>query len=393
MLASSSQHPSRHPYSSRNDGNSRDDDDDDDDENNLAAAVVSMQQPQHLPVPNHQDQTIAYYYHAFHQRCRRSSRDNGEDDDEDEDAWLPGIVVCNGFQSDMNGRKALAFEQHFLTQTTKKKKKRKKTYRSFVRFDYRGHGQSSGGGTSSSSSLSFVDFCLSDWIDDTLLVLEKLTTGPQILVASSMGVWIALHVASILQERRQRQEQENQHESPLPSVPAPPRIVGIVGIGAAPDFTRDWQREMNDLNRQALQECGVYNRPSMYAAPNHFYPITKRLLEDAKQWYLSEDEKENDDRTTSIHKKRITVTCPVHLLHGREDSDVSYTQSLALANQLSCLQQQQQEYSTKKHDVAVTILQHGNHRLSTPSDLVHITSAVDAMARLHDELNDSQQSL
>lgn len=224
----------------------------------------------------------------------------------------PGVVFLNGFRSEMNGRKAMVLEQHC-----------RRTNRSFVRFDYLGHGESSG---------HFMDLTLSDWIRDALNILDIVTKGPQILVGSSMGAWIAVHVA----------------------LQRPNRVVGIVGVAAAPDFTEDAWKELSIAEKQELEANGVIYRPSKYSADP--YPITKKLLDDAKQWLLLDNE------------KSIPITCPVHLIHGQKDTDISWRQSMALSERLDSL------------DVTVTLIKNGNHRLSEPNDLERIASAVEAIA-------------
>ena len=223
----------------------------------------------------------------------------------------PGVVCCNGFRSEMSGRKALALEQHC-----------QKVKRSFVRFDYRGHSESSG---------DFLEFTLTDWIQDTLDILDNLTSGPQILMGSSMGAWIAVHVA----------------------IERPDRVVGIVGVASAPDFTRDIWNELSVENKEKLQENGVYYRPSFYS--DEPYPITMKLLEDAHRWFL-------------LDKASIPVTCPVYLLHGQKDGERPWQQSMALAERL------------QNCSVTVTLIENGNHRLSESSDLFCIISAVEAIA-------------
>lgn len=190
----------------------------------------------------------------------------------------PGITCLNGFRSNMNGHKALALEQYC-----------QETNRSFLRFDYRGHGESSG---------DFHDLTMTDWIQDSLQVLDMLTEGPQILVGSSMGAWIAVHVA----------------------LSRPERIVGIVGIAAAPDFTQDIYNNLTQKERHELHDSGVIYQPSLYS--DEPYPITRKLLEDAQQYLLLNS------------KSSIPIKCPVSLLHGQSDTDISWIKSMELANLL-----------------------------------------------------------
>ncbi len=226
----------------------------------------------------------------------------------------PGIVCFNGFRSSMSGRKATALEQYC-----------RQANQSFVTLDYRGHGKSTG---------NFMNLALTDWIQDALHVLDTVTSGPQILVGSSMGAWIALHV----------------------TLHRPNRVVGIVGIGAAPDFTRDFHDKLSKEEKVALQREGVMFRPSLYS--DEPYPITKKLLNDAETWYV-------------MDKPSIPIKCRVHLIHGRDDTDVSFEQSVKLAELL------------ESTNVQVTIIENGNHRLSESSDLEYITSAVKNICKLY----------
>jgi pimeloyl-ACP methyl ester carboxylesterase len=154
-------------------------------------------------------------------------------------ASLPGIVFLGGFRSDMTGTKALWLQDWARARG-----------RAFLRFDYRGHGASSGG---------FLDGAIGDWADDAAEAVSRLTEGPQILVGSSMGGWIALLLA-----RRM-----------------PEKLAGLVGIAAAPDFTEDSMWEgMNEAQRHELMEAGRVEQPSDYS--DEPYVITRRLIEDGR---------------------------------------------------------------------------------------------------------------
>ncbi|MEO0914269.1 MAG: alpha/beta hydrolase, partial [Pseudomonadota bacterium] len=150
---------------------------------------------------------------------------------------LPGIVFLGGFRSDMTGTKALHLEAFAQAEG-----------RDFLRFDYSGHGASSG---------DFLEGCIGDWAEDAEAALTSLTEGPQILVGSSMGGWIALLLA------RKR----------------PERLAGLVGIAAAPDFTEDsmWAG-FDEAQRNALLSEGQVALPSDYS--DDPYIITRRLSQD-----------------------------------------------------------------------------------------------------------------
>lgn len=220
----------------------------------------------------------------------------------------PGVIFLGGFMSDMTGTKATALEAHCRAHG-----------RGFIRFDYRGHGQSSG---------AFRDGTIGGWRDDALAVIDQLTDGPQVLVGSSMGGWIAL----------------------LAALARPDRVVGLVGVAAAPDFTRDLMlRGMTDAERETLETQGYIEQPTEYGdAP---YVITRRLIEEGNAHILLDGP--------------VALACPVRLLQGMRDDDVPWRTALAIAEQLETA------------DVVVSLVKDGDHRLSTPEDLTRLMGAVD----------------
>ncbi len=160
----------------------------------------------------------------------------------------PGILFCPGFNSDMQGQKALVLEQWCRAQG-----------RQFTRFDYFGHGESSG---------SVEEGSIGRWRDDTLAVLDAVTGGPQLIVGSSMGGWLML----------------------LAALARPARIAGLVGIAAAPDFTRALAREgLTAEQRDQLQRTGYCDLPNCYD-DGEPYRIGRRLLEEGEAHLLLERE-------------------------------------------------------------------------------------------------------
>jgi pimeloyl-ACP methyl ester carboxylesterase len=224
---------------------------------------------------------------------------------------LPGIVFLGGFVSDMTGSKALALEAHARARG-----------QAFLRFDYQGHGASSG---------RFEDGTIGHWAEDALAVLDGLSEGPQILVGSSMGGWIML----------------------LTALARPERIAGLVGIAAAPDFTETllWD-EFGPEIRATLERDGVYYQASDYDEAT--YAITRRLIEEARGHLLM--------------KGPIPISCPVRLIHGTADTDVPHALSLELMERL------------ESGDVEVTLVKGGGHRLSEPEDLARLTRTVAALS-------------
>ena len=222
----------------------------------------------------------------------------------------PGIVFLGGFRSDMTGTKALFLEDYC-----------RRRGRAFVRFDYFGHGASSG---------DFAQGTIGRWREDAIAVIDSLTTGPQILVGSSMGGWIML----------------------LAALARPGRIAGLVGIAGAPDFTEEllWLR-LSPAQREEIIERGAVVLPSDFDPAGYLY--TRALIEDGRQHLLL--------------REPIALDLPVHLLHGLADESVPWQLSLRLAERLA------------SQDVAVTLVKDGDHRLSTPADLARLGQTLDAL--------------
>jgi len=222
---------------------------------------------------------------------------------------VPGVLFLGGFRSDMTGTKAVHLAAHCAATDT-----------GFVRFDYRGHGASGG---------HYTDFTVGDWLEDTLRILDALTDGPQILVGSSLGGWLALRVAEM----------------------RPERIRAIVGIAAAPDFpTRLILPRLSPAQQKAYAETGVIiDTESEWLEPSRF---TRRFVEDSAQH--------------NIFGRVYQFSGPVHLLQGKRDSAVPWTHAVELAGHI------------KAPEVSLTLLDEGDHRLSTPHDLALLTRTVSA---------------
>ncbi len=222
----------------------------------------------------------------------------------------PGIVFLGGFFSDMTGTKAMALEDFA-----------RRTGRAFLRFDYLGHGASSG---------NFEEGTIGRWAEDAIAALDEMTEGPQILVGSSMGGWIML----------------------LAALARPERIAGLVGIAAAPDFTQDlmWDK-YPPVVQEILRKEGVYHEPSDYGEDP--YPITLKLIEEGRDHLLL--------------RNPIAIACPVRLIHGLEDPDVPWQVALDLSGRLASA------------DVEITLVKGGGHRLSEPADLARLEQTVERL--------------
>ena len=221
----------------------------------------------------------------------------------------PGVVFLTGYKLDMSGQKAVRLEEFCRARG-----------QAFVRFDYYGHGQSSG---------VFTDGTIGRWTEDTVSVLDHVTEGPQVLVGSSLGGWIMILAA--LQRRD--------------------RIVGLVGTAAAPDFTEDIPDMLNDDQKVALERDGVVPVYSPYDPEPT--PVTQRILEDGRRHL--------------VMRAEIPLDCPVRLIHGMEDPDVPWQTSWQLAANF------------RSRDVEITLVKAGDHRLSEPQDLDRLCRTLEVL--------------
>ncbi len=222
----------------------------------------------------------------------------------------PGVVFLGGFMSDMEGTKAIYLEGWARDQG-----------RAFLRFDYSGHGQSSG---------VFADGCIGEWADDAQQAILELTAGPQILVGSSMGGWIALLMAKRI----------------------PQNISGLVGIAAAPDFTEDsmWDG-FSDDQKAAIIETGQLALESDYS--DEPYIITKKLIEDG--------------RNQLVLRTPLNLPFPARFLHGTADTDVDISVALRLLDHAA------------GNDLRLTLVKGANHSFSEPENLSMIRRAIHAV--------------
>ena len=219
----------------------------------------------------------------------------------------PTVVWLGGFMSDMTGTKAQALADWALANG-----------RAFLRFDYLGHGQSSG---------AFRDGTITRWRADALAAIAALTEGPLVLVGSSMGGWISCLVAAEI----------------------PERLHAMVLIAPAADFTEALMKPgLPPEALAAIARDGEWIRPSLYDPTG--YPITRGLLEDGARW--------------SILGAPVPVDVPVRILQGKEDPDVPWLHALELANAI------------RGQDVVFTLIKDGDHRLSRDQDIARLIAAV-----------------
>ncbi len=219
----------------------------------------------------------------------------------------PGVIFLGGFRSDMEGTKALFLEGWAQGHG-----------RAFLRFDYSGHGQSDG---------FFEQGTIGAWAEDALAMLD-LTEGPQVLVGSSMGGWIALLMA------RAR----------------PEKVAALVGIAAAPDFTEDglWN-DLSDAERHEMATTGQVMRPSVYADEPYVY--TRALVEDGREHL--------------VLRHPLVLPFPVRLLQGAADHDVAPEVALRLFDH------------AESPDMRLTLVKGADHRFSSPECLALLASTLE----------------
>lgn len=218
----------------------------------------------------------------------------------------PCVVFLGGLKSDMQGTKAVYLEDWARARG-----------QMFLRFDYSGHGESSG---------TFEEGCIGDWAEDTLAAVTTLTKGPLVIVGSSMGGWQALLLARTI----------------------PERVAGLVTIAAAPDFTEDgYWASFTDVQKAALETVGYVELPSDYMEP---YIISKRMIEDGRMRLVLRDP--------------LSLPFPVRCLQGTKDTAVSTETALRLLDHAVCA------------DMRLTLVKDADHRFSDDTCLALIEAAV-----------------
>jgi pimeloyl-ACP methyl ester carboxylesterase len=227
----------------------------------------------------------------------------------------PGLFWLGGFRSDLAGTKAEALDRWAAGRRHQ-----------CTRFDYSGHGQSGG---------RFEDGTISRWLEEAEAVFDAFTKGPQILIGSSMGGWIALLLASRLNGRGEAG-----------------RLAGMVLLAPAVDMTKDlmWE-EMSPAEKRRIRRNGFLAKPSAYSDEPDI--ITLSLIEDGKQHLFGEEP--------------IEAGCPVHVIQGMQDADVPWSHATKLMERLAF------------DDALLTLVRDGDHRLSRPEDIERLIAAVETM--------------
>ncbi len=225
----------------------------------------------------------------------------------------PGLFWLSGFKSDMSGTKAEALARFAEQQG-----------RSCTRFDYSGHGSSSG---------AFEDACVSDWLEEALAVFDRYCQGPTVVVGSSMGGWIALLLTLARRETA--------------------LVKGLALIAPATDFTEElmWKQRFTDEIREAILKNGRWEQPSAYSGDP--YVITRKLIVDGRNHLLLD--------------KPLVTGCPVTILQGAMDPDVPWQHAQRLAHALP------------DDDVTFSLIPDGDHRLSRSEDIELMLRSVAAL--------------
>jgi len=235
-------------------------------------------------------------------RVRESKSDNKR----------PGLFWLGGFKSDMKGTKAQALDDWAGEQG-----------RACLRFDYSGHGESGG---------DFKEGTIGQWLEESLAVYAQFAKGPQVMIGSSMGGWLALLLVQRIR----------QHKDLAP-------IAGMVLIAPAVDFTEElmWKCFSSAIKIE-IEQKGFWLRPSAYGEEP--YPITKKLIEDGRHHLLLGG--------------LIETGCPVHILQGVQDPDVPWRHAEGLVTRFA------------RDDVVMTLIKDGDHRLSRPEDIERLIATV-----------------
>ena len=223
----------------------------------------------------------------------------------------PGLFWMGGYRSEMTGSKAQAIDAYGAARGL-----------AVTRFDYSGHGQSGG---------DFLEGTITRWLDESLAVFAT-TSGPQVVIGSSMGGWLAL-----LLNRARRTAGSD-------------RVKALILIAPAADMTTElMEKSFSRAEKKAMKETGLVLQPSEYS--DEPYPITRALIEDGRNHLL-------------MGQKGIDTGCPVTILQGARDPDVPKEHALRLA----------QHFLTDP--VTVTLVPDGDHRLSRPQDLKLLEAAI-----------------
>ena len=220
----------------------------------------------------------------------------------------PGIIFIHGLNSDMEGKKALSIEKYA-----------KKKGLSFLRFDCRGHGKSYG---------KFHNFTITDWKNDLVNIIDKISRGQQILIGSSLGGWLMMLAA------RSRKS----------------KIAGLIGLAPAADATTWMLDEFPKKIQSEIQKKGIayFKKWNVY--------LTKKFFENGNK--------------NLVLKNNFSLNKPTILIHGLKDKDVSPSISEKILKKIS------------NNNAQIIYLKNSGHRLSNKNELITIHNAIDNILKL-----------
>ena len=221
----------------------------------------------------------------------------------------PGIVFIHGLNSNMEGKKAIFIEKYA-----------KKNKLSFIRFDCRGHGKSSG---------NFEDFTISDWKKDLLDIIDNIAKGPQILIGSSMGGWLMF----------------------LAAKKRPSKIIGMIGLAAAPDYINEFYKNLTNKKKQEIKKRGIIK----YSSYGFSYLIKKKYFVDGKK--------------NIILNREFKWSKPLILIQGLKDKVVKPEVTEKIVKKI------------KGNQIQIKLLKNSDHRLSEPFDLKIINESIESIIK------------
>lgn len=248
-------------------------------------------------------------------------------------AGKPGLVWLCGLKSEMTSTKATAVAEWARAEGL-----------ACLRFDYSGHGQSDG---------RFEEGTVSRWLEEAEAAFLRLTQGPQILVGSSMGGYIALLLLRKLMKDGGLRAGAPTHPTADRQAEEAARIKALVLIAPAWDMTDLMWRNLPSAARRDIEESGVFLRPSRYG--DGPYPITRALIEDG--------------RKHRIGAAPLDPGRPVHIIHGLQDPDVPWEHTLDLVAHLS------------GDWTRVSAVPDGEHRLSRPEDIALLLGIIGGLVQ------------
>ena len=220
------------------------------------------------------------------------------------------VVFFHGFMSDMIGAKPNAIQKFC-----------KKQKLNFLKFEYSGHGRSSG---------KFIDGNISKWTSDAKQLIRSKTKKDKnlIFIGSSMGSWIALNLFPTFKKK----------------------IKGFIGISSAPEFLEElmWKKFNNKIKKTIMAKKIYYLEHGEFT-----YPLTEQLI--------------LDGRKNKVLNNKINSNIPIVLFHGTNDEVVPLNFSRKILKIF------------KKSKKKLIKIKNGDHSLSRKNDLKKICNELNHM--------------